>query len=219
MKNNIAMILHDISLPITEDLPTWPGDPVIILDKISQISEGEVANLTHISSSVHIGTHIDAPYHFLGNGETVENIPLDLLVGPAEVIEISTDQDITAKDLQNVGVTGKNKRLLVKTSNSNFWAEGVSEFQEDFISLKPEAAAYLVDCGVEVVGIDYLSIGPFSDPEPTHRVLLKAGVLIIEGLDLSRIDPGTYRLMCLPLKIVGSDGAPARVLLQEESSP
>ena len=213
------MTLHDISLPITEDLPTWPGDPGIILDKISQISEGEVANLTHISSSVHIGTHIDAPYHFLGNGETVENISLDLLVGPAEVIEISTDQDITAQDLQNVGVTGKNKRLLIKTSNSNFWAEGVSEFQEDFLSLKPEAAAYLVDCGVKVVGIDYLSIGPFSDPEPTHRVLLEAGVLVIEGLDLSRIDPGTYRLMCLPLKIVGSDGAPARVLLQEESSP
>ena len=213
------MTLHDISLPITEDLPTWPGDPGIKLDKISQIKEGEIANLTHLSSSVHIGTHVDAPDHFLGNGVTVEKIPLDLLVGPAEVIEITTDQDITAKDLQSVGVTGKNKRLLIKTSNSNFWAEGIREFQEVFIALSTGAATYLVDCGVEVVGIDYLSIGPFTDPEPTHRVLLEAGILIIEGLDLSRIEPGTYRLMCLPLKIVGSDGAPARVLLQEESSP
>ena len=213
------MTLHDISLTITEDLPTWPGDLKIKLERISQIKEGEVANLTHISSSVHVGTHVDAPAHFLEDGDTVESIPLDLLVGPAEVIEITTDQVITANDLQVAGVTGKIKRLLIKTSNSSFWAEGVREFQEEFIALNSGAAAYLVDCGVEVVGIDYLSIAPFTDPEPTHRILLEAGILIIEGLDLSRIDPGPYRLLCLPLKIGGSDGAPARVLLQEESAP
>ena len=106
--------------------------------------------------------------------------------------------------------------MLIKTINSRFWERGLVEFQEDFIALESDAAAYLVEIGLEVIGIDYLSIGPFSNPEPTHRILLEAGVLVIEGLDLSKIEPGPYQLFCLPLKIKGSDGAPARVLLQEK---
>ncbi len=208
------MNLFDISLTITEDLPTWPGDPGIKLEKTSQIKEGEMANLTHISTSVHVGTHVDAPDHFLGNGETVEKIPLDLLVGPALVVELSSNQTISADDLRSAGITGKDQRLLLKTRNSRIWAEGLREFQEDFIALDVGAASYLVECGLKVVGVDYLSVAPFTDPEPTHRILLEAGVLIIEGLDLSGIKPGPYRLLCLPLKIGGSDGAPARVLLQ-----
>ncbi|HDD56041.1 MAG TPA: cyclase family protein [Chloroflexi bacterium] len=208
------MNLFDISLTITEDLPTWPGDPGIKLEKTSQIKEGEMANLTHISTSVHVGTHVDAPDHFLGNGETVEKIPLDLLVGPALVVELSSNQTISADDLRSAGITGKDQRLLLKTRNSRIWAEGLREFQEDFIALDAGAASYLVECGLKVVGVDYLSVAPFTDPEPTHRILLEAGVLIIEGLDLSGIKPGPYRLLCLPLKIGGSDGAPARVLLQ-----
>jgi arylformamidase len=210
------MRLYDISLTITEDLPTWPGDPEIKLEKISQIKEGEMANLTHISTSVHVGTHVDAPDHFLGNGETVEKIPLDLLVGPALVVEIATNQNISADDLRSAGITGKDQRLLLKTGNSKIWAEGLREFQEDFIALDAEAAAYLVECGLEVIGVDYLSVAPYTDLEPTHRILLEAGVLIIEGLDLSGIKPGPYQLLCLPMKIGGSDGAPARVLLQED---
>ena len=209
------MTLYDISLTITEDLPTWPGDPGIILKKTSQIKEGEMVNLTHISTSVHVGTHVDAPNHFLREGETAENIPLDLLVGPAEVIEFSADRHITADDLQEMDICTKGKRLLIKTSNSKYWAEGLNQFQEGFLALDPGAAAYLVDCGVEVVGVDYLSVAPFSDPEPTHRILLEAGILIIEGLNLSGIKPGPYQLLCLPLKIGGSDGAPARVLLEQ----
>jgi arylformamidase len=208
------MNLYDVSLTITEDLPTWPGDPAVKLEKISQIKEGEMANLTHISTSVHVGTHVDAPDHFLGNGQTVEKIPLDRLVGPALVIELSTNQTISAEDLRSAGITGKDQRLLLKTRNSKIWAEGLREFQEDFIALNAEAAAYLVECGLEVIGVDYLSVAPYMDPEPTHRILLEAGVLIIEGLDLSGIKPGPYQLLCLPLKIGGSDGAPARVLLQ-----
>jgi arylformamidase len=208
------MTLYDLSLTITEDLPTWPGDPGVKLQKISQIKEGGMTNLTHISTSVHVGTHIDAPNHFLDDGETVENIPLDLLVGPAEVIELATGQDITADDLRKAGVPGKSQRLLFKTINSNFWAENLREFQEDFIALDAGAAAYLVECGVEVVGIDYLSIAPYRDLERTHRILLEAGVLVIEGLNLSGVEPGPYTLLCLPLKIGSSDGAPARVLLQ-----
>jgi len=208
------MTLYDISLTIAKDLPVWPGDPKIELKKISKIEDGEEANVTHISACVHIGTHVDAPDHFLGNGQTVENLPLDLLVGSAFVVEMLVDSQVSAVDLQSASIPEGTKRLLIKTSNSQLWADGVTEFKSDFIALEADAAAYLVNKGVEVVGVDYLSVAPFADPAPTHRILLEAGVLVIEGLNLSMIEPGEYTLMCLPLKISGSDGAPARVLLQ-----
>ncbi len=208
------MTLYDISLTIAKDLPVWPGDPKIELKKISKIEDGEEANVTHISACVHIGTHVDAPDHFMGNGQTVENLPLDLLVGSAFVVEMLVDSQVSAVDLQSASIPEGTKRLLIKTSNSQLWADGVTEFKSDFIALEADAAAYLVNQGVEVVGVDYLSVAPFADPAPTHRILLEAGVLVIEGLNLSMIEPGEYTLMCLPLKISGSDGAPARVLLQ-----
>jgi len=210
------MTLYDISLTIAEDLPVWPGDPKIKLKKISKIEDGEEANVTHISACVHIGTHVDAPDHFMGNGQTVENLPLDLLVGVAFVVEMHVDGQVSAGDLQSASIPEGTKRLLIKTSNSQIWAEGVKEFKNDFIALEADAAAYLVNQGVEVVGVDYLSVAPFTDPAPTHQILLEAGVLIIEGLNLSGIEPGNYTLMCLPLKISGSDGAPARVLLKRD---
>jgi len=210
------MTLYDISLTIAEDLPVWPGDPKIELKKISKIEDGEEANVTHISACVHIGTHVDAPDHFLGNGQTVENLPLDLLVGTASVVELLVDGQISAVDLQSASIPEGAKRLLIKTANSQLWAEDVKEFKSDFIALEADAAAYLVNQGVEVVGVDYLSVAPFANPAPTHRILLKAGVLVIEGLNLSGIEPGEYTLLCLPLKISGSDGAPTRVLLQRD---
>ena len=210
------MKLYDISLTIAEDLPVWPGDPKIELKKISQIDDGEEANVTHLSACVHIGTHVDAPDHFLGNGETVENLSLDLLVGPALVVELPVEGQITAMDLQSIHIPEGTKRLLIKTANSQIWTEGLKEFKEDFIAIEADAAEYLVNQGVKVVGVDYLSVAPFSDPAPTHKILLKAGTLIIEGLNLSEIVPGEYTLYCLPLKIKGSDGAPARVLLQKD---
>ena len=208
------MTLYDISLTIAEDLPVWPGDPKIKLKKISKIEDGEEANVTHISACVHIGTHVDAPDHFMDSGQTVENLPLDLLVGAAFVVELHVDGQVSAVDLQSASIPEGTNRLLIKTTNSQLWAEGVKEFKSDFIALEADAAAYLVNQGVEVVGVDYLSVAPFADPGPTHRILLEEGVLIIEGLNLSGIEPGEYTLMCLPLKISGSDGAPARVLLQ-----
>lgn len=209
------MTLYDISLTLSETLPTWPGDPKVQLKQISSIAEGDDANVTQVSMSVHTGTHIDAPDHFLGNGDTVDNIPLDLLVGKAVVVEILTEDMITKEDLKKVGVLAGIKRILFKTSNSAYWAAGNQEFQEDFIALGEDAAKYLVSIGIEVVGVDYLSIAPYADSAPTHRVLLEAGILIIEGLNLSRVTPGEYTLLCLPLKIGGSDGAPARVLLRD----
>ncbi len=210
------MTLYDISLTISEDLPVWPGDPKIELTKISQIKDGEMANVTHLSAGVHIGTHVDAPDHFLGNGQTVENLPVELLVGEATVVEIPVEGQISAADLQTAAIPEGTTRLLIKTANSLLWAQDWKEFKEDFIALQADAAAYLVNRGVRVVGVDYLSVAPYADSAPTHKILLEAGVLIIEGLNLSGIKAGEYTLMCLPLKIKGSDGAPARVLLQKE---
>jgi arylformamidase len=208
------MTLYDISLTYSKNLPIWPGDPEIELKQISSIQDGELANVTHLSMCVHAGTHVDAPDHFLGNDQTVEDIPIDLMVGPAAVIKITTDKTITKEDLDDIDFPVKIKRILFKTTNSDFWKAGIKEFQEGFIGLSPEAAAYLVELGIEVLGVDYLSVAPYYDPAPTHKILLEAGVLIIEGLDLSRVEPGEYTLICPPLKISGSDGAPARVLLQ-----
>ncbi len=209
------MTLYDISLTYTEDLPTWPGDPTIQLKQISSIEDGEMANVTHLSMCAHSGTHVDAPDHFLGNGKTVESIPLELMVGPAAVVEILAEGTITAADLISAQIPEGTKRILLKTANSEVWAAGNMVFQEDFIAPDGEAAKYLVELGVEVIGVDYLSVAPFTDPEPTHKTLLEAGVLIIEGLDLSGVEPGEYTLYCLPLKIGGADGAPARVLLMD----
>ena len=208
------MTLYDISMVISEEMPIWPGDPQPEITKLSQIEDGEIANTTKLSSCVHIGTHVDAPDHFLNNGSTVEEIPLDLLVGDVDVVEIYSEEQISAEDLRSAGIDGGHKRLLIKTANSNLWASGVQEFQEDFIAIDPDGANYLVEMGIEVIGVDYLSVAPFKDPEPTHKILLNAGILIIEGLNLSEVSAGKYKLYCLPLKIKGSDGAPARVLLE-----
>ena len=209
------MTLYDISLTYTEDLPTWPGDPTIQLKQISSIEDGEMANVTHLSMCAHSGTHVDAPDHFLGNGKTVESIPLELMVGPAAVVEIRAEGTITAADLISAQIPAGTKRILLKTANSEVWAAGNMVFQEDFIAPDGEAAKYRVKLGVKVIGVDYLSVAPFTDPEPTQKILLKAGVLIIEGLDLFGVEPGEYTLYCLPLKIGGADGAPARVLLMD----
>ncbi len=209
------MTIYDISLTISEDFPTWPGDPPIELKMISQIDKGDLANVTHLSAPVHMGTHVDAPDHFLNNGNTVVDIPLDYLVGPVLVLEVPSPEVITAGDLDALKIPESTRRIIFKTSNSDYWKEETHAFQKEFVALSADAAARLVELGVNVVGVDYLSVAAYNDPVPTHKILLEAGVLIIEGLDLSRVSAGKYRLYCLPLKIAGSDGAPARVLLED----
>jgi arylformamidase len=209
------MTLFDISLTISEDFPTWPGDPPIELKMISQIEKGDLANVTHLSAPVHMGTHVDAPDHFLNNGNTVEDIPLDYLVGPVLVLEVPSPEVITAGDLDVLKIPEGTRRIIFKTSNSDYWKEETQAFQKEFVALGSDAAARLVELGLNVVGVDYLSVAPYNEPVPTHKILLEAGVLIIEGLDLSQVSAGEYKLYCLPLKIAGSDGAPARVLLED----
>lgn len=209
------MRTYDISIPISPNLPVWPGDPKVQMQRISKIEEGASANVTHISMAVHTGTHIDAPYHFLGGeSTTVEQLPLNQLTGRAYVLHLHNEVElITAKILEKADIPPRTRRLLFKTRNSDYWKTHSTEFQKNFVALSPDGAQYLIDRGVKLVGIDYLSIAPFEDGVPTHTLLLKAGVIIIEGLDLSNVPQGRYSLYCLPLKLVGADGAPARAIL------
>ncbi len=209
------MRTFDITIPLHPQMPVWPGDPSIQLSRISKIEEGASANVTKISMTVHAGTHIDAPYHFLG-GETatVEQLPLNLLTGRVYVLHLPDEADlITAEILKKSEIPPRTRRVLFRTRNSHLWKKNSQEFYKDFVALSPDGAEYLVERGVKLVGIDYLSIAPFYDSVPTHKILLEAGVIIVEGLDLSQVPQGRYSLYCLPLNLIGVDGAPARAIL------
>lgn len=207
------MKIYDISLPISPHLPVWPGDPPVEIDRLASIASGSDANVSRLACGVHMGTHVDAPLHFIDGGESVDQLALSTLVGRAHVVDVRGEATITSATLETLGITKKARRVLFKTDNSRLWSEGAREFRENFIALQPDAAEWLVDRGIMLVGIDYLSIAPFDDSIPTHQVLLEAGVVIVEGLNLSAVPPGRYALYCLPLTLVGSDGAPARVIL------
>lgn len=196
------MEIFDVSVPVRTGMVTYPGDPEVLLERAKSIAEGATANLTRIDMGAHSGTHVDAPVHFLEGRAGAESLPLEALLGPCVVVEVAglTESDVAVapEDVE---------RVLFKTPNSELWAR--DEFPEEFARLDGAGARLLVARGVKVVGVDYLSVG---DRE-AHRVLLGAGVVPIEGLDLRGIDPGEYFLVCGPLKLVGSDGAPARVFL------
>jgi len=207
------MHLYDISLTLSSDLPTWPGDPSFELIRVRKIDDGDHANVSRIEMSAHTGTHVDAPYHFLAEGKTVEDLSLSDLSGRAYVLHLPKVNIITAEILENAEIPPRTRRVLFRTRNSEIWAKNVNTFQEDFVALRADAAQYLVDRGVRLVGVDYLSVAPFHDSVDTHQILLKAGVIVVEGLDLSQVSQGRYTLYCLPLKIAGADGTPARAIL------
>lgn len=211
------MKIHDISVNLSQQMPIWPGDPKIYLERISKIEEGAAVNLTRLDMGVHTGTHIDAPYHFFANGAKVDALPLDLLVGPAQVISLPQGiKKIDAETVEKVKIPADCRRLLFKTANSDLWARGDDQFRPDYVALTRDGAEALIQRGLKVIGIDYLSVASYDQLTPTHLVLLGAGVIVIEGLDLSKVDDGQYTLVCLPLKLEGTEGAPARAILIEE---
>ncbi|HUF38469.1 MAG TPA: cyclase family protein [Anaerolineales bacterium] len=208
------MRIYDVSLTISPDLLVWPGDPDVVAERVQKIEEGALSNVTRLELSAHTGTHVDAPYHFIQNGKTVENLSLKLLIGRAYVVHIPDADLITRAVIEEAGIPPRTRRVLFKTKNSKYWArKNHKEFNTNYVALAPDAAETLIQRGVKLVGVDYLSIAPFEDLAETHNVLLNAGVVIVEGLDLSQVDPGRYTFYCLPLKIAGADGAPARALL------
>jgi arylformamidase len=207
------MRTYDITLTITPNMIVWPGDPKVSIQRTSNMDSGDNANVSQISMSCHTGTHVDAPHHFLNNGKTVEDLSLELLVGRAYVLYLPEVNQITASVLRYAEIPPRTRRLLFKTKNSELWKNGQHEFKSDFVALSVDAAEWLVDRNVRLVGIDYLSIAPYNLGTPVHTILLDAGVVVIEGLDLSNVTPGRYTLHCLPLKLGGADGAPTRCVL------
>lgn len=206
------MALYDVSVPLRPGMPVYPGEPEPHLEFHSLISRGDSANVSALSLGSHTGTHVDAPCHFIDGLSTVDAMPLTALVGPADVMAHDRAEHITAADLQAAALPPDSRRLLLKTPNGHFWAD--DEFHTDFIGLTGDAAQWLVERGFLLVGIDYLSIEQFRSPtHEVHKTLLTAAVVIIEGLDLRAVPPGRYTLACAPLKVVGGEGAPARVFL------
>ncbi|MGA9397853.1 MAG: cyclase family protein [Anaerolineaceae bacterium] len=204
----------DISVEISATLPVWPGDPSVSIERIQKLEDGANANVSRMDMGLHTGTHVDAPYHFLTDGAKISEVPLQHFFGPVTVIEIPGKVDVINADvLGRIDRSLFTERILFKTRNSGFWSETEEHFHNDFVGIDLTGAQFLVDRGVHLVGIDYLSIAPFHKSKPTHETLLGAGVVIVEGLNLSAVPPGTYALYCLPLKLGNAEAAPARAIL------
>lgn len=203
----------DVTYTIKSGMVHWPGDPEIKLHHLATIADGAPCNVTHMSLPAHTGTHMDGPVHFIKDAEGLETLPFEATVGPARVIEIKDKESIKPAELARHKIK-RGERLIFKTRNTaKSWK--TDAFDEDFIYISKEGAQYLVDRGVRTVGVDYLSVGGFrKDGIETHHVLLGARVWIIEGLILNKVKPGKYDLICLPLKMLHSDGAPARAILR-----
>lgn len=198
----------DVSVPIYDGMVHWPDNPPVEIETVMDIKRGDVCTVSSFKMSAHTGTHIDGPSHFLANGSGTDAIPLQNLLGHARVIEIEDPKAVTLAEVRQNNV-GRSDRLLFKTLNSERCWNG-PEFVSDFVSIAEDAATYLAELKTLAIGVDYLSVGSPA----AHRTLLGAGVALIEGLNLSEVSAGEYELLCLPLKIRGGDGAPARVLLK-----
>lgn len=209
------MKIHDITVGITPDMPVWPNNPAVELERVNRIEDGANSNVSRLALGVHSGTHVDAPVHFIPGATSVDTLPLNLLMGRALVVHLPRTRRITANDLDAALIPPSTRRLLIKTSNSSYWANDDKEFHTDFVAIAPSGAEWLVERRVELVGVDYLSVAPWKESRPTHEILLRAGVVVVEGLNLSKVKPGRYDLTCLPLKLIGSDGAPCRAVLVE----
>ncbi|HKA19274.1 MAG TPA: cyclase family protein [Blastocatellia bacterium] len=206
------MKIYDVTVPLSKELVVYPGDPHVKINRRTKADQEEAKyNLSRFSFSSHAGTHVDPPFHLIESGVTVDKLPLELLMGRARVVEV-TAPCIDETVLEEFDFT-VDARVLFKTRNSYLWSQ--KSFVKDYVYITPGAARSLVNDGIKVVGIDYLSVDKFDSQPETHMELLSAGTIIIEGLDLREVEPGDYELICLPLKVKDGDGAPARVVLRQ----
>ena len=213
-----AMPFHDISVPLSDKTPIYPGDPGLEIQQWKTLTKGDTASVTYLHLGAHTGTHVDAPAHFIRDAARVDAMSLEKLIGVTQVVEVPAAHEIIDEQFVRENVSQGTERVLFKTRNSRFWDEKESEFQTNFTHLNVGAANYLIDLGIKLVGIDYLSIEQFRSPtHETHLAFLSNNVVILEGVNLADVKPGTYELICLPLRIAGGDGdgAPARAVLRE----
>lgn len=212
-------MLYDISVPLTSAFPVWPGDPAIQVERRSRMEEGGYCNVSHVSVGTHGGTHMDAPFHFVPDGKRLWELPLDRLIGPCWVADCRGARLVTAAQLDAAGISADVTRLLLRTDNSEWWAEPNYEFHRDFVALSGDGAQWVVERGIQLVGIDYMSIDAFdAEGSPAHHILLPNEVIVVENLDLRTVPLNrAYDLLCLPLSLAaGGDGAPVRAILKAE---
>lgn len=210
MKKRACEII-DISVPVSKTIVTWPGDPKPDIHYVKTIAQGSTSNTSAFAMSTHIGTHVDAPLHFVQGATPIDEVPLDVLIGPASVIDVTGKAVIGLEDLEAADVEGA-ERLLFKSDNSSLWRDPA--FHEEFCHIDDDGAEYLVARGVRLVGVDYLSVEQYKQRTKTHHILLSGNVIIIEGLNLLDVEPGDYELVCLPLRLEGMEAAPARAILR-----
>lgn len=215
----MAIELFDISVPVSPMTVVWPRAPQPELERRLSIARGDAVNDSNLFMNVHTGTHIDAPLHHFAGGAASEAVSLAALIGEAWVLDMLEVPEIGPETLARAWPTAPPVRVLLKTKNSRLWADRGSRFVENYCGLTVAAAEWLLDRRINLVGIDYLSVQRFADPPTVHRLLLSAEVVLLEGLDLSMVAAGRYELLCLPLKLVGAEGAPARAVLRSMSQP
>lgn len=206
------MEIIDITRGIKNGMLVWPGDEAAQIGWESRIADGEISNVSSIQIGAHVGTHIDMPLHFIEGGKTMDDLDLSKMIGKAIVVEVPQGRKIDAEFLDSLNLV-EVSRVLFKTSNSSFWDDSPTEFVESYTGLEPSGAEWLVAHGCQLVGIDYLSIAPYDDSETTHKILLANDVIILETLDLRKVEPGETELICLPIKLECREAAPCRALL------
>jgi len=206
------MRIYDISLTLSPSMVRWVTSQPLELIERKRMRRGDLNNSSSIQASVHTGTHVDAPFHFVPDGKTIESLPLDLFIGPARVCAVDVEAQITAADVRRLNLAGE-KRVLFKTRNSSLLQN--TAYDPSFVSFSVDGAEALAELGVQLVGLDYLSVARADEQVPVHRAFLDRGVVLLEGADLSQVEPGRYELICFPVKLAGSDGAPCRAVLRD----
>ena len=204
----------DVTIPIRTGMVSWPGDPSPRISRIADLDKGDACTVSFLAFTAHTGTHVDAPAHYISGGRTMDGFPPDAAMGSARVIGITDPKSVTVRELSRHRIR-RGERILLKTRNSpRCWR--TRRFMKRYVSVSPDAARYLADRAIRLVGIDYLSVaGMGADGKQTHTTLLGAGIWILEGINLTEVRPGRVEMICLPLRIAGADGAPARVLLRQ----
>jgi arylformamidase len=205
--------LIDISVPLARGLPTWPGSTGFRVERTLAFERGDDVTVSRLDLDLHTGTHVESALHYIEGGDPIETVSLEAFVGPAVVIDLREADAVGSDELAAAGIPEGTERLLVRTRNSGGLLPG-EDFREDFVGLTVEGASWIASHGLRLIGTDYLSVQRFGDDPETHRVLMRAGVAILEGLDLSAVEPGVYRLTCLPLRMYGTEAAPARAILE-----
>ena len=206
----------DVSLAIGPDMLTWPSDPGVEVERTKRIPAGDPANVSEIRMGSHTGTHVDPPIHFVEGATAVDALPLETFFGPAVVADLTDADAIGPQELDSLDLSERVERVLCKTRNSELWRSTSPSFPDDYVAVTPEGARWLVDRGIKLVGVDFLSVEKPEGPgHPVHTTLLSNGTIIVEGLNLGDVEPGEYTFVCFPIKLAGGDGAPARAALLE----